>query len=359
MSGTRHNIPCLNEGLSRWLLVLWPASWLLRSLSLPSWSNHGVKTLLELVLLSGSVSRGFCLICVVNGSETTINDLLESCGLAMGLNLSLKEVNQFFFYPFLFPFINWREGGWGGAWQLRLTRFEKYRRSTAFIAGVLLVLCDTLWQQRRQMEKQSSELRVSFSLPSKNRSLKFPNLKMPFISYLRRSNWSLNFLCTPSHCSRHAKKCLREPFEKAINFSHLLLPGLTRWRKARRIPSFTVFLSQIFISCIFLLLCFINIKIELWCFMIIFTWLIVGGSSATGKGKLHVHDGFFFWRACPLVPLKKNKIENCDFSLFLVFLHQFCIRWYTNKSTNGYTRWHKHVDRWADRWTEIWQKKKQ
>ena len=57
-----------------------------------------MKTLLELVLLSGSVSRGFCLICVVNGSETTINDLLESCGLAMGLNLSLKEVNQFFFY---------------------------------------------------------------------------------------------------------------------------------------------------------------------------------------------------------------------------------------------------------------------
>ena len=205
-----------------------------------------------------------------------------------------------------------------------------------------MVLCDTLWRQRRQMEKQSSELRVSFSLPSKNRSLKFPNLKMPFISYLRRSNWSLNFLCTPSHCSRHAKKCLREPFEKAINFSHLLLPGLTRWRKARRIPSFTVFLSQIFISCIFLLLCFINIKIELWCFMIIFTWLIVGGSSATGKGKLHVHDGFFFWRACPLVPLKKNKIENCDFSLFLVFLHQFCIRWYTNKSTNGYSRWHTY-----------------
>ena len=205
-----------------------------------------------------------------------------------------------------------------------------------------MVLCDTLWQQRRQMEKQSSELRVSFSLPSKNRSLKFPNLKMPFISYLRRSNWSLNFLCTPSHCSRHAKKCLREPFEKAINFSHLLLPGLTRWRKARRIPSFTVFLSQIFISCIFLLLCFINIKIELWCFMIIFTWLIVRGSSATGKGKLHVHDGFFFWRACPLVPLKKNKTENCDFSLFLVFLHQFCIRWYTNKSTNGYSRWHTY-----------------
>ena len=45
---------------------------------------------------------------------STINDLLESCGLAMGLNLSLKEVNQFFFYPFLFPFINWREGGGGG-----------------------------------------------------------------------------------------------------------------------------------------------------------------------------------------------------------------------------------------------------
>ena len=116
---------------------------------------------------------------------SAINDLLESCG------------------SFLFPFINWRGGG---AWQLRLTRLEKYRRSTAFIAGVLLVLCDILWRQRRQMEKQSSELRVSFSLPSKNRSLKFPNLKMPFISYLRRSNWSLNFLCTPSHCSRHAKK---------------------------------------------------------------------------------------------------------------------------------------------------------
>lgn len=219
---------------------------------------------------------------------STINNLLESF---------FKRGTSILFYPFLFPFINWGGG------------VEKYRRSTAFIAGVLLVFCDTLWQQRRQMEKQSSELRVSFSLPSKNRSIKFPNLKMPFISYLRRSNWSLNFLCTPSHCSRHAKKCLREPFEKAINFSHLLLPGLTRWRKARRIPSFTVFLSQIFISCIFLLLCFINIKIELWCFMIIFTWLIVGGSSATGKGKLHVHDGFFFWRACPLVPLKKNKIE--------------------------------------------------
>lgn len=225
---------------------------------------------------------------------STINNLLESF---------FKRGTSILFYPFLFPFINWKGGG-GGAWQLRLTRLEKYRRSTAFIAGVLLVLCDTLWRQRRQMEKQSSELRVSFSLPSKNRSLKFPNLKMPFISYLRRSNWSLNFLCTPSHCSRHAKKkkSLREPFEKPINFSHLLLPGLTRWRKARRIPSFTVFLSQIFISCIFLLLCFINIKIELWCFMIIFTWLIVGGSSATGKGKLHVHDGFFFWRACPLVP---------------------------------------------------------
>ena len=127
---------------------------------------------------------------------STINDLLESCGLAMGLNLSLKEVHQFFFILSFFLLLI--EGGGGGAWQLRLTRLEKYRRSTAFIAGVLLVFCDTLWQQRRQMEKQSSELRVSFSLPSKNRSLRFPNLKMPFISYLRRSNWSLNFLCTPS-----------------------------------------------------------------------------------------------------------------------------------------------------------------
>lgn len=206
-----------------------------------------------------------------------------------------------------------------------------------------MVLCNTLWQQRRQMEKQSSELRVPFSLPSKNRSLKFPNLKMPFISYLRRSNWSLNFLCTPSHCSKYAKKCLREPFEKAINFSHLLLPGLTWWRKARRIPSFTVFLSQIFISCIFLLLCFINIKIELWCFMIIFTWLIVGGSSATGKGKLHVHDGFFFWRACPLVPLKKNKIENCDFSLFLAFFAPIL-----------YKVVHKQINQWILKMTQTY-----
>lgn len=71
-----------------------------------------MKTLLELVLLSGSVSRGFCLICVVNGSETTINDLLESCGLAMGLNLSLKEVNQFFFIlSFFLLLIEGRGGG--------------------------------------------------------------------------------------------------------------------------------------------------------------------------------------------------------------------------------------------------------
>ena len=165
MSGTRHNIPCLNEGLSRWLLVLWPASWLLRLLSLPSWSNHGVKTLLELVLLSGSVSRGFCLICVVNGSETTINDLLESCGLAMGLNLSLKEVNQFFFYPFLFPFINWREGG-GVGWRLAVET-DTLRKISTKHSFYSRCFVGTLWHfVAAKTSNGEAELRVESSFQS-------------------------------------------------------------------------------------------------------------------------------------------------------------------------------------------------
>ena len=158
MSGTRHNIPCLNEGLSRWLLVLWPASWLLRSLSLPSWSNHGVKTLLELVLLSGSVSRGFCLICVVNGSETTINDLLESCGLAMGLNLSLKEVNQFFFILSFFLLLIEGRGGVGWRLAVETDTLRKISTKHSFYSRCFV---GTLWHfVAAKTSNGEAELRV-------------------------------------------------------------------------------------------------------------------------------------------------------------------------------------------------------
>ena len=122
-------IPCLYEGLSRWLLVLCPVSWLLRSSSPSSRSNQDVKTSFELVLLSWSASRDCCLICfanVVGGEElvrtfkmcSAIDNLLKSCGFCNGFKyfffLKRATSKRFLSFPFLFSFNLGKMEGRGG-----------------------------------------------------------------------------------------------------------------------------------------------------------------------------------------------------------------------------------------------------